>query len=222
MSSVTYVVCGSQQAICDTKWTAVSGSGCGSGDKDVHYYDPGSDEWYTFSSSVSSHNNVSGKLGSNDVFKENTGGGGCGGGTSTWDFVDYSANQNTFDTDPNVASGEVFKIRSTLTSQDGVYEDFSTITFLNGCYDDVLSISGGIQNIDVVAGTNKSFSSGTIVHNHIGTPTGNDSCGGCPVTELLEIYDPSINDWTSSTSNSFWNSVFNTGQSNSDCGTTNI
>ena len=72
MSSVTYVVCGSMQTICEAKWTAVSGSGaggCNSGDEDVHYYDPGNDEWYTFSSSVGSHNGVSGKLGSNNVFR---------------------------------------------------------------------------------------------------------------------------------------------------------
>jgi hypothetical protein len=43
-------------------------------------------------------------------------------------------------------------MKSTRTSNEGVFEDFSTITFLNGCYDDVLSISGGNQSIDVVDG----------------------------------------------------------------------
>lgn len=64
-SSVTHVVCGSSIAICTTVWTALSGGGGGgcAGNDDEYYYDPGSDEWYKFSSTLTSHNNVLGKLG---------------------------------------------------------------------------------------------------------------------------------------------------------------
>jgi hypothetical protein len=64
-----------------------------------------------------------------------------------------ASSQDIFDTDPNLPGGEVFKMRSTRTTNSAVIEDFSSITFLNGCYDDVLSISGGSQIINVVAGS---------------------------------------------------------------------